>query len=81
MCRGSVQTLPMLGRLPCPPRAADGFPQAAPSHLVPRAPGRAGPPPPLCPRFLSLSSLTGPDQVPRALRGGIQWKHRSCSLE
>ena len=56
-------------------------PRLPPSHLVPGAPGRAGPPPPLCPRFLSLSSLTGPDRVPRALHGGIQWKHRSCSLE
>lgn len=46
-----------------------------PGHLAPSAPGRAGPPAPLCPRFLSLSSLAGPDQAPRALRGGIQWKH------
>lgn len=46
-----------------------------PGHLAPSAPGRAGPPAPLCPRSLSLSSLASPDQAPRTLRGGIQGKH------
>ena len=56
-------------------------PQAASWPPGARHPQQGWASPSPVPQIPSQSSLTGPDRVPRALRGGAQWKHKSCSLE